>query len=86
MPTLQEIKDQAVAGIDAAYAEGVAAGQSGGTMYTQEQLDQAVATAVASEQVAAAENLALVKQAIKGNLANLNASEAAAEQAAVDQA
>jgi hypothetical protein len=86
MPTIQELKDQSAVIIDQAYAEGLAAGQAGGTMYSQEQLDQAVATAVAAEQVAAAENLALVKQAIKSNLQNLNTQEAAAEQAAVDNA
>ncbi len=86
MPTIQELKDQSAVIIDQAYAEGVTAGGAGGAIYTQEQLDQAVGAAVAAEQVAAAENLALVKQAIKSNLANLNTQEAAAEQAAVDNA
>jgi hypothetical protein len=86
MPTIQELKDQSAVIIDQAYAEGVTAGGAGGAIYTQEQLDQAVGAAVAAEQVAAAENLALVKQAIKSNLQNLNTQEAAAEQAAVDQA
>lgn len=86
MPTIQELKDQAAVIIDSAFAAGVASGQSGGTMFTQEQLDTAIANAVAAEQVSAAENLALVKQAIKANLAGLNTAEAAAEQAAVDQA
>lgn len=86
MPTIQELKDQSAVLIDQAYAEGLSAGQSGGAQYTQEQLDNAVAAARAQEQIAAMELVALTKQNAKANLAALNAQEAAAEQAAVDQA
>ncbi len=52
--TLQEIKDQVLVLIDEAHAVGVAEGQSGSPMFTQEQLDAAVAAAKAEQKAAIA--------------------------------
>lgn len=76
---LQEKKDAILSLVDEVYALGVQAGQSGGAIYTEEQLIQAVQNAIAVKEQEKVEALNALKSMVLSKIEAQRVAEEASE-------